>query len=155
MAMAVISAAWLGAMPASAQSGQGLFARMAGGWSGGGRIMFADGRDERIRCRASFSDQGGEALAQRLHCASDSYNFDIGSTVEARGDEISGDWNESTRNVAGQIEGRVSGSRIQARVQAASFQASMALAVNGNAMRVTLVPQANDVRQIEVTLRRG
>src|SRR3954454_9709261 len=92
IAIAAISAAWLCTLPATAVAGPGLFARMAGGWSGGGRIIFSDGRDESIRCRASFTDQAGEALEQRLRCASDSYNFDIGSTVAARGDEIRGDW---------------------------------------------------------------
>lgn len=154
MATVAISLAWLSAMAATAQAGPALFARMAGGWSGGGRIMFSDGRDERIRCRADFTDQAGEALEQRLRCASDNYNFDIGSTVAARGDHISGDWTEATRNVAGQIEGRVFGNHIEAHVQAAAFQANLALSVSGNALRVTLAPQGNDVREIEVTLRR-
>jgi hypothetical protein len=156
MAIVAMSAAWLSAMPATADAaGPGLFARMAGGWSGGGRIVFSDGRDERIRCRANFADEAGAVLEQHLRCASDSYNFDIGSTVAARGDQISGNWNEATRNVAGQIEGRVSGNRIQAHVQAGPFQADLALSVTGNALRITLVPQGNDVREIEVTLRRG
>jgi hypothetical protein len=154
-AIVAMCTAWLSAMPATADAGPGLFARVAGGWSGGGRIVFSDGRDERIRCRASFADDGRAALEQHLRCASDSYNFDIGSTVEARGDEISGNWNETTRNVAGQIEGRVSGNRIEAHVGAAQFQADLALSVAGNTLRVTLVPQSNDVRQIEVMLRRG
>jgi hypothetical protein len=149
-----MSAALLSAMPATAHAGQAVFARMAGGWSGGGRIVFSDGRDERIRCRASFADEAGAVLEQHLRCASDSYNFDIGSTVEARGDEIRGTWNETTRNVSGQIDGRVSGNRIQAHVQAGPFEADMALSVSGSALRVTLVPQGNDVRQIELTLRR-
>ena len=148
-------AVWLSAMPATAEAGPALFTRMAGGWSGGGRVVFSDGRDEFIRCRASFADEAGAALEQHLRCASDSYNFDIGSTVEAQGSELSGNWNEATRNVAGQIEGRVLGNRIEAHVEAAQFQADLALSVAGNAMHVTLVPQSNDVRQIEVTLRRG
>jgi hypothetical protein len=155
MAIVAMSAAWLSAMPATADAGPGLFARMAGVWSGGGRIVFSDGRDERIRCRANFADEAGAVLEQHLRCASDSYNFDIGSTVAARGDQINGDWNEATRNVAGQIEGRISGNRIQARVQAAQFQADLALSVTGNALQVSLIPQASEVREIEVTLRRG
>src|ERR1700674_1894979 len=80
------------------------FAGMAGSWSGGGRIDLQDGTSERIRCRASYAvGGGGSTMQQQLRCASDSYRFDVSSTVESRAGSLSGSWSELTRNLTGQI----------------------------------------------------
>src|ERR1700674_806033 len=80
------------------------FAGMAGLWSGGGRIDLQNGTSERIRCRASYAvGGGGSTMQQQLRCASDSYRFEVSSTVESRAGSLSGSWSELTRNLTGQI----------------------------------------------------
>src|SRR5262249_28486079 len=102
------------ASPGYAQSGP--FAGMAGSWSGSGTITTSAG-SERLRCRVRYVVTGGGAtLQQDLRCASDSYRFDVRSDVTYRGDGISGIWNETNRNVSGNVIGRARGGSIAARV---------------------------------------
>src|ERR1700729_3949988 len=105
-ALATVLAASTWSSASHAQSG-GPFAGMQGVWSGGGSVTLDDGSTERIRCRATYAvGEGGNGLQQTLTCASDSYKFNLSSNVEARGGAISGTWNEASRNINGNIEGR-------------------------------------------------
>src|SRR6201991_3124482 len=85
---AAVGAALLLSMSAShAQSGP--FAGFAGAWSGNGTVALSDGTTERIRCKADYKGNGsGLGLKQNLHCASDSYKFDLSSDVTSNGDRI-------------------------------------------------------------------
>src|ERR1043165_6949602 len=95
-----------------AQSGP--FAGMAGVWSGGGTVTLDDGSTERIRCRATYAvGAGGNGLQQTLTCASDRYKFQLSSNVVAQGSEVSGTWNEASRNINGNLQGRAGGGVFQ------------------------------------------
>src|ERR1700675_4780329 len=68
-----------------AQSGP--FAGFNGAWAGNGTVSLSDGTTERLRCKANYKVNGsGLALKQNLHCASDSYKFDLSSDVTSQGD---------------------------------------------------------------------
>src|SRR6476659_5413450 len=83
-----------------AQSGP--FAGFDGSWSGNGTVTLSDGTTERSRCKADYKVNGnGLGLKQNLHCASDSYKFDLSSDVTSQGDRISGNWSEASRNIFG------------------------------------------------------
>jgi hypothetical protein len=85
-----------------AQSGP--FAGFDGAWSGNGTVALSDGTTERIRCKADYKVNGsGLGLKQNLHCASDSYKFDLSSDVTSQGDRISGNWSEASRNICGNL----------------------------------------------------
>jgi hypothetical protein len=139
---------------AYAQSGP--FVGMAGSWSGGGKIDLNNGHSERIRCRASYvvGGGGGGTLQQQLRCASDSYRFEVSSTVASRGGSLSGSWSEATRNVSGQISGRAAGGHIRARVDAGVFVADLTVNTSGNQQSVAIVPQGTDIRIVAVTMSR-
>lgn len=54
------------------------FAGLSGKWSGEGSIALTNGTTERLRCDATYAvSGGGDTLDQTLHCASDSYNFNL------------------------------------------------------------------------------
>jgi len=143
-------------MAPSAYAQSAPFAGLAGTWSGGGRIYLETGTTERIRCRASYAvGGGGSTLQQQLRCASDSYRFEVNSSVESRGGTLSGSWSEMTRNVSGQISGRAAVGRIQARVDAGVFAADLTVNTSGNQQSVAIVPQGADIRIVAVTMRRG
>jgi hypothetical protein len=141
------------ASPVYAQSAP--FAGMAGSWSGGGRVDLQDGTSERIRCRATYSvGDGGSTLQQQLRCASDSYRFEVSSSVESRAGSLSGSWSEATRNVSGQVSGRAAAGRIHARVDAGVFVADLTVNTSGNQQSVAIVPQGADIRIVAVTMRK-
>src|SRR6202035_4324193 len=90
-----VGAALLLSVQAShAQSGP--FAGFDGSWAGNGTVSLSDGTTERIRCKADYKVNGsGLGLKQSLHCASDSYTFDLSRDVTSQGDRISGNWSEA------------------------------------------------------------
>src|ERR1700674_4322729 len=146
-------AVMLGLSAPSINAQSATFAGMAGSWSGVGRIDLQDGSSERIRCRASYS-VGGDGLSfqQQLRCASDSYKFDVNSSVQSNGGSLSGTWSEASRNLSGSVSGSASGGSIKARVSGGAFSAGLNVTTNGNQQGVTIVPQGTDVKGVTVTM---
>src|SRR3984885_8478250 len=120
-----------------AQSGP--FVGFDGTWSGNGTVSLSDGSTERIRCKADYKVNGnGLGLKQSLHCASDSYKFDLSSDVTSQGDRISGNWSEASRNVFGNLQGTAGGGQIDVFVEASGFAANLTLRTNGNRQSVSI-----------------
>jgi hypothetical protein len=120
-----------------AQSGP--FAGLAGNWSGGGTVALDDGSTERIRCRATYAvGENGNGLNQSLLCASDSYKFELRSSVVAEGGSLSGTWSETTRNVSGNLQGRAAPGNFQVIASAPGFTANITLTTRGNKQSVVI-----------------
>jgi hypothetical protein len=139
------------ASPGQAQTGP--FANMAGAWSGTGKILIKDGGTESIRCRATYT-VAGAGLNQVLRCASDSYRFDLTTTVTASGNTVSGIWSETSRNVNGTLGGKINGGEIDALVEANGFAASFSMRTNGNKQIIAIRSQNTDLRGVDITLTR-
>jgi hypothetical protein len=141
-----------------AQSGataSGPFAGLSGSWSGSGTIMLANGRTERLRCQATYMvAPSGRNLRQNLRCASDSYNFDLRTSVEYTEGALSGTWTEVTRNAQGRISGRASGSRIEAAAQGPNFSAGLAIGTRGDRQSVNIRSQGTELAQVSIVLSR-
>ncbi|HBY29571.1 MAG TPA: hypothetical protein DEH75_24015, partial [Bradyrhizobium sp.] len=104
-AVGVGAALMLSASAVHAQA-SGPFAGFAGSWTGTGTVALSNGTTERIRCKADYKvAPSGMNLKQSLHCASDSYKFDLSSDVTSQGDRISGNWSEASRNIFGNLQG--------------------------------------------------
>ncbi len=142
------------AAPAShAQTGP--FAGLEGAWSGNGTILVGDSGTERIRCRASYAvDGGGNNLHQTIRCASDSYRFDLSSSVIAEGSRLTGAWQEATRNVGGNIEGRVGRGQYSAVVTGVGFSASLSMVTRGNKQSISISSKDTDLKGVQITLAR-
>jgi hypothetical protein len=147
----VIAAALI--LSTSAGHAQSLpFAGFDGAWSGNGTVSLSDGSTERLRCRADYKvDNTGLGLKQTLRCASDSYKFDLSSNVTSHGDRISGEWNESNRNIFGSIQGTAGGGKIDVLVEAPGFSANLSLRANGNKQTVQ-ISSKGDIRGVSITM---
>src|ERR1700760_1499847 len=132
-----------------AQSG-GPFAGFDGSWSGTGTVALSDGTNEKIRCKASYK-VAGQSLKQSLHCASDSYKFDLSSDVTSQGDRISGNWSEANRNVFGNLQGTAGGGQIEVFVEASGFAANLTLRTNGNRQTVQ-ISSKGEIRGVNITM---
>ena len=86
----------------------------AAGWSGSGTINLSGGKQEPIRCRASYDvlDEQNK-LQLNINCASESYKFELLGSATYTGGAITGSWSESTRNAAGTMSGKVEGAGFQ------------------------------------------
>ena len=148
---AVVGAALMLSMSAShAQSSP--FAGFNGSWSGTGTVSLSDGTTEHIRCKADYRvNSSGLNLKQSLHCASDSYKFDLSSDVTSQGDRISGNWSEASRNVFGNLQGTAGGGQIDVFVEASGFAANLTLRTSGNRQTVQ-ISSKGDIRGVNITL---
>jgi hypothetical protein len=152
IAVAVCCLAW----PAFGARHAGPFAPFAGSWRGSGRVESSDGRSEPINCRARYDiTEGGTRLAQSLVCASDSYRFDIQCSVAAEGDNVTGNWQETTRNVSGPLRGQIGDGDFEGSVDGPGFTATISLRSNGHRQAVAIRPQAQSISAVIVTLRRA
>jgi hypothetical protein len=137
------------------QAASGPFANMAGSWTGGGTLTMSGGQSERLRCRASYGvADDGRNLRLNLHCASDSYDFNLTGDVQYQRGAIAGSWSESSHNAAGTISGRADGNRIEAVARGDNFSASLALTTGQGRQSVVIEPQGTDVRTVAVRLNR-
>ena len=139
-------------------SSTGPFSELAGSWSGSGTIDLSKDRHEPIRCRASYDVlEEQNKLQLNIHCASDSYNFDLRSSATYNAGVITGNWSESTRNAAGTLSGKVEGSGFQVVAKGPTFTANLSLATHGDKQSVTIKSQdaQADVQGATITLRRG
>jgi hypothetical protein len=133
-----------------AQSGP--FAGFDGAWSGAGTVTLSDGSTERIRCKADYKVDGtGTGLKQNLHCASDSYKFDLSSDVTSKGDQISGRWSEASRNIFGNLLGTVADGQIDVFVDAAGFAANLSLRTRGNKQTVQ-ISSKGEIRGVTISM---
>jgi hypothetical protein len=130
-------AAFFAASTAIGHAQSGPFAGLAGSWSGGGTITLDDGSRERIRCRASYQVAGAN-MTMSLTCASDAYKFNLGANVVDQGGQVSGNWSESSRGIAGTLSGRGGGGNFQVVASTAGFNANISLRTAGNKQTVTM-----------------
>jgi hypothetical protein len=141
---------------AAQQSAIGPFAKFDGSWRGSGQVTGADGKHERITCRASYSiPPSGAALSQSLVCASDSYRFEVQSDVVVTdGHSVQGRWQETTRSATGDLVGQVADGRFQGTVSGAGFTAEILIRMNGAKQAVTIVPHGSNVAKVDIVLSR-
>src|ERR1700692_1115125 len=133
----------------------GPFAGFDGAWSGNGTVALSDGTVERLRCKADYKVNGnGLGLKQNLHCASDSYKFDLSSDVTSQGDRISGNWSEASRNIFGNLQGTAGGGQIDVFVEASGFAANLNLRTNGTKQSVQ-IDSKGEIRGVTITMTKG
>src|SRR3954454_9291859 len=148
-------AALMLSVSASHAQSTGPFAGFDGNWSGNGTVALSDGTTERIRCKADYKvNASGLGLKQNLHCASDSYKFDLSSEVTSQGDRISGNWSERSRNIFGNLQGTAGGGEIEVFVEASGFAANLTLRTTGNKQTVQ-INSKGEIRGVNITMVRS
>src|ERR1700745_4152051 len=142
-----VGAALLLSVSAS-QAQSSPFAGFDGAWAGNGTVALSDGTTERIRCKADYKVNGtGLGLKQNLHCASDSYKFDLSSDVTSQGDRISGNWSEASRNIFGNLQGTAGAGQIDVFVEASGFAANLNLRTNGS-KQIVQIDSKGEIRGV-------
>jgi hypothetical protein len=149
-----VGAALLLSVGASQAQSTGPFAGFDGNWAGSGTVALSNGATESIRCKADYKvNASGLGLKQNLHCASDSYKFDLSSDVTSQGDRISGNWSEKSRNIFGNLQGTAGGGQIDVFVEASGFAANLNLRTNGSKQAVS-IESKGEIRGVKITMTR-
>lgn len=151
LAIAVAVAAFTAPVGASAAS---PFERLAGSWTGGGRVTFEGGQTERLRCNARYASSGsGNRLDLTIRCASPATSFELRGDLAYRGGRVSGNWQERTLGASGRAAGRATAGSIVMRISGAA-SGSMSVALSGRAQTVTVSTVDTALRGINMSLRR-
>ena len=139
----------------AAQATESPFTILSGSWSGPGVITMASGTRENIRCRATYTvDRAGHSLNIALRCASDSYKFNLQSSVSHTNGTVSGSWNESTYGVGGTISGNGTPGRIQVRAEG-PFSALLAMNTRADRQSISIRSPGSPLSDVAISLSRG
>lgn len=156
LALALPAATLLSMASPGPAAAAGPFTGFPGEWSGTGDVTMTDGSRDRIKCKASYSaGPSGQALNINVNCASDSYRVNIIANVVAQGESFSGSWRETTRQVSGDVTGRVPApGQYQASLQGTGFGIELAASSNGKVQAITINAQGTDVQNVRISLRK-
>ena len=147
-----VGAALLFSVTAGHAQAAGPFAGFDGNWSGTGTVALSNGTTENIRCKADYKvNASGLGLKQNLHCASDSYKFDLSSDVTSQGERISGNWSEKSRNIFGNLQGTAGGGQIDVFIEASGFAANLNLRTTGT-KQVVSIDSKGEIRGVKITM---
>ena len=131
------------------------FAAMAGSWSGGGTITVTGGAKEKLRCRAHHTaNPDATSLSLSIRCASDSFKFELTSSVLEKQGEIAGNWNEAGFGVSGSITGQIHDNQIAAVAEAAGYTAEIAMTTSGDRQSVSITPHNVFITGVQIVLAR-
>ena len=109
---------------------KGPFDGLAGLWSGQGRLGFKDGKIETVTCRTTyFVSADARELKQNIRCASGGAKIEVKSVVNDTAGKLSGTWNETVYDKAGDITGEVTPHGFRVTVKGEGVNAGMDIIV--------------------------
>ncbi len=139
------------ATPAMAQSD---LSGLAGSWSGGGQVRLADGRSERLSCRAFYTARdGGAGLRLAIRCASQSYKIDLRSSLVVAGGRVNGSWEERSFNAGGGLSGTASSGSLRLSFSG-STDGSMSVSYGGSNQQVSIKVSAGEPTTVSLSFKR-
>jgi hypothetical protein len=151
----MMSSMMMSSSPAQPATADNPFTVLPGSWAGTGTIAMSNGTKERVRCQASYRLEDPVNLRLEMGCTSDSYRFELHSQITYDSQSISGAWNETTRGVGGNLTGRASGARIQARAEGQTFTALLDMTTRGNQQSVSIQSPGSEMSGVTIVLTRG
>jgi hypothetical protein len=127
------------------------FHKLAGRWTGEGRLGMKEGGTETVKCRVTYFLEGdGNQLRQNIRCASASGSIEIMSSVAYAAGALTGSWRELTRNMSGELEGAVTPHGFKVAVKGTDLSANMDIIVHGT--RQIIETQFNNSALVGLTL---
>ena len=146
------AAAGLAAALTASAATAGPIEDLTGYWTGGGTVVFSEGR-ERVKCAVVYKvGQGGTQIKQTLRCASADYSINATAQLSVKGALVEGNWEEKTYSAAGRVSGRYTGSSFVLSIHGANFTASMNVGLSGCKQSITIHHKNLEVRRISMSL---
>jgi hypothetical protein len=149
----------LGSTAAQAQGAIGNpaspFAQLGGTWSGDGRVRFADGSSEQIRCRAYYNPKdGGRQLGLAIRCASTSYKMEIRASLLDNNGRVTGTWEERTYNATGHATGRATSGNVSLAIAGGGLSGTMSVSFRRSSQKVAIITSGDSLRGVSMSLTR-
>ena len=131
------------------------FVGLSGAWAGPGTVTLDSGAKESIRCRANYNvDGSGVNFELDLRCSSDSFKFELQSSVSHNKGEVSGFWNELTNRVGGTVAGKAAGEKIEVRVDG-PIAAMLDIRTRADQQIVAIQSPGSKMSEVAISLSRA
>ncbi len=160
----LLAAAGLGAgFPTSQADAQGAaqaaienpFKTLAGSWNGSGQMHVENEKPENLKCKAFYTNRnGGADLGIIIRCASAANKIELRAKLVNSGGQLTGNWEESAFNVAGDVSGRANPGRINLSITGA-IKGTMTVSYTGSQQTVTIATQGAALKGVSISLSRG
>jgi hypothetical protein len=128
-----------------------LFDSLRGSWSGSGQIKYDDGTAEGIKCSAYYTGEGAE-LRLAIRCESGTSKVEIRGQLTAKGEMLTGTWEERTFNAAGDAKGRVADGKMSLAVIGGGFKGAMSVSATGGKQAVNIYAEGIKMKSVSITL---
>jgi hypothetical protein len=125
-----------------------------GNWSGSGQFRLENGRTESLRCNANYLPRR-EALGLALRCASSSNRIELRANLVARGNRVSGTWEERSYNVSGSVSGVGAGNSLRLGINGGGLSGFMVVTTTGGSQSISMRTDGAALRGININLRRN
>lgn len=125
--------------------------KLVGRWVGEGFLGVKDGKSESVKCRVTYIPaESSHQLKQTVRCASAGGSIEVQSHIVHSAGAISGSWSELTRNMRGDLSGKVTPRGFQVMVTGTDLSANMNVVINGPRQIIEI--QFNNSSLIGLTL---
>ena len=126
---------------------------LAGFWSGTGTVVLASGNTERVKCQVFYKTAASNTqLKQTLRCASTDYTINATADLEVKDGQVTGNWEEKTYAVKGDVAGRYSGENFNVTITGATFTAAMNMTLSACKQSISIAPKGLDVARVTIAL---
>lgn len=154
---ALVVAIWAQApSPAPAQTGINPFPGLGGPWRGSASIALANGKSEKMSCRAYYRPQdSGSTLGLAIRCASQSgFKIELRSSLRYASGNVSGNWEERTFNATGVLNGSASASKINMAISG-GVSGTMSVALKQGSHSVLIATSGTGFSEVSINLSPG
>lgn len=116
------------AQAAAAAETAGPFAKLAGRWTGEGRLGIRGENTEQVKCRVTYFVTGnGDNLRQNIRCASAGGSIEVQTQVAHADGRLTGSWKELVRDMQGQLTGTVTETGFRVTAKGGDLTANMVI----------------------------
>lgn len=147
----VISSVFLGIAEGHAKKSPSLKA-LLGSWGGSGVLKLESGKSERIRCNGYYTG-GGSQLGMVIRCTSKDQKIEMRSKLSLNADRISGNWEERTYNAEGQINGRITSTKMNMSISG-SITGTMNVQYSRTRQNVSIRTNNVGLQKVDIVLTR-
>jgi hypothetical protein len=132
-------------------------AGLAGRWVGMATMTSNSGPSSNFKCIVTYIPrQDVRGMRQNLRCEDGaSFKLHAATDLSVEGDKVTGAWQDKINDIGGTVAGVVTPTGFDVQLSGQFFEAHMAVAGQGCAQSVRVMPQNSDVfRELAATLKK-
>jgi len=127
---------------------------LTGSWTGSGQMRLENDKPEYLKCKAYYTNNGGTGLGVTIRCASAANKIELRAKLVHDGGRLSGSWEESSFNVAGDVSGSSNPGRVHLSISG-PIKGTMTVSYTNNQQTVIISTQGAALKGVNISLSRG